>query len=239
MMTLGTMIDRVFNASDMLFMAAVADQVAIALDRARQFSNEARTDHLTGLANRREFERVMEREVALSERHERRLSMMMIDLDNLKRINDRQGHSSFSAWCERRTSARASVATSSRWRCLRPRSSGPERSPTACAPRSGRPPSARNHPSLSRSASASPPGGLDRTGRPSTRWRTATYTRTSGAARRTRERFRVRRNDRRSGCSAAQAAGGWPGAKRYEGKPGMVFPHRTCGFAAGAAPIPV
>jgi len=32
-------------------MAAVADQVAIALDRARQFSNEARTDHLTGLAN--------------------------------------------------------------------------------------------------------------------------------------------------------------------------------------------
>src|SRR5882762_1141380 len=50
MMTLGTMIDRVFNASDMLFMAAVADQVAIALDRARQFSSEARTDHLTGLA---------------------------------------------------------------------------------------------------------------------------------------------------------------------------------------------
>src|SRR6266566_5351920 len=93
MMTLGTMIDRVFNASDMLFMAAVADQVAIALDRARQFSSEARTDHLTGLANRREFERVMEREVALAERHNRRLSLMMIDLDNLKRINDRLGHS--------------------------------------------------------------------------------------------------------------------------------------------------
>jgi diguanylate cyclase (GGDEF)-like protein len=92
MMGVGTMADRVFNASDMLFMAAVADQVAIALDRARQFSSEARTDHLTGLANRREFERVMEREVALAERHSRRLSVMMIDLDNLKRINDRQGH---------------------------------------------------------------------------------------------------------------------------------------------------
>src|SRR6202171_777426 len=92
MMSVGTMADRVFNASDMLFMAAVADQVAIALDRARQFSNEARTDHLTGLANRREFERVMEREVALAERPSRRLSVMMIDLDNLKRINDRQGH---------------------------------------------------------------------------------------------------------------------------------------------------
>ena len=93
MMTVATMVDRVFNASDLLFMAAVADQVAIAVDRARQFASEARTDHLTGLANRREFERVMEREVALAERHHRRLSLMMIDLDNLKRINDRLGHS--------------------------------------------------------------------------------------------------------------------------------------------------
>ena len=91
-MTVATMGDRVFNASDLLFMAAVADQVAIAVDRARQFASEARTDHLTGLANRRQFERVMEREVALAERHNRRLSLMMIDLDNLKRINDRLGH---------------------------------------------------------------------------------------------------------------------------------------------------
>jgi diguanylate cyclase (GGDEF)-like protein len=92
MMAVGTIGDRLFNAADLLFLAAVADQVAVALDRGRQFANEARTDHLTGLANRREFERVMEREVALSERHGRRLSVMMIDLDNLKRINDRQGH---------------------------------------------------------------------------------------------------------------------------------------------------
>ena len=91
-MTAGTVVDRVFNAADLLFMAAVADQVAIAIDRARTFASEARTDHLTGLANRREFERVMEREVALAERHKRRLSLMMIDVDNLKRINDRQGH---------------------------------------------------------------------------------------------------------------------------------------------------
>src|SRR6266852_5672709 len=92
-MTVGTKMPRVFGASDLLLMAAVADQVAIALARARQFSSEARTDHLTGLANRREFERIMEREVALAERHDRKLSLMMIDLDNLKRINDRQGHS--------------------------------------------------------------------------------------------------------------------------------------------------
>ena len=91
-LTVATVVDRLFTASDLLFMAAVADQVAIAIDRARQFASEARTDHLTGLANRREFERVIEREVALAERHHRRLSLMMIDLDNLKRINDRLGH---------------------------------------------------------------------------------------------------------------------------------------------------
>jgi diguanylate cyclase (GGDEF)-like protein len=92
MMSAGTKRNRVFGTSDLLLMAAVADQVAIALDRARQFSNEARTDHLTGLANRREFERVMEREVALAERHGRQLTVMMIDVDNLKKINDRNGH---------------------------------------------------------------------------------------------------------------------------------------------------
>jgi diguanylate cyclase (GGDEF)-like protein len=92
-MTVATMADRIFGASDLLFMAAVADQVAVAIDRAKQFASEARTDHLTGLANRREFERVMEREVALAERHKRSLSLMMIDLDNLKRLNDRLGHS--------------------------------------------------------------------------------------------------------------------------------------------------
>jgi diguanylate cyclase (GGDEF)-like protein len=92
MMSVGTRRDRIFGASELLMMAAVADQIAIALDRARQFSNEARTDHLTGLANRREFERAIEREVALAERHDRQIAMMMIDVDNLKKINDRHGH---------------------------------------------------------------------------------------------------------------------------------------------------
>ena len=93
MMSVGTRRDRVFGASELLMMAAVADQIAIALDRARKFSSEARTDHLTGLANRREFERAIEREVALAERHDRQITVMMIDVDNLKKINDRHGHS--------------------------------------------------------------------------------------------------------------------------------------------------
>jgi diguanylate cyclase (GGDEF)-like protein len=91
-MTVATRLPRTFEPSDLEFVAAVADQIAVALDRARQHTKEARTDYLTGLANRPEFERAIDRAVAASQRHKRRLALMMIDLDNLKEINDSQGH---------------------------------------------------------------------------------------------------------------------------------------------------
>src|ERR1051325_10970598 len=50
------------------------------------------TDHLTGLANRRRFERQLEREVARTERLEHPFSLLMIDIDNFKRLNDTFGH---------------------------------------------------------------------------------------------------------------------------------------------------
>jgi diguanylate cyclase (GGDEF)-like protein len=91
-MTVATRLPRTFEPSDLEFVAAVADQIAVALDRARQHTKEARTDYLTGLANRPEFERAIDRAVAASQRHKRRLVLMMIDLDNLKEINDSHGH---------------------------------------------------------------------------------------------------------------------------------------------------
>src|SRR6266566_338610 len=91
-MTVATRLPKTFEPSDLAFVAAVADQIAVALDRARQHTREARTDYLTGLANRPEFERAIDRAVAASERHKRRLVLMMIDLDNLKEINDQHGH---------------------------------------------------------------------------------------------------------------------------------------------------
>src|SRR6267378_4875708 len=91
-MTVATRLPRTFESSDLEFVAAVADQIAVALDRARQHTKEARTDYLTGLANRPEFERAIDRAVAASQRHKRRLALMMIDLDNLKDINDTYGH---------------------------------------------------------------------------------------------------------------------------------------------------
>jgi len=91
-MTVATRLPRTFESSDLEFVAAVADQIAVALDRARQHTREARTDYLTGLANRPEFERAIDRAVAAALRHKRRLTLMMIDLDNLKDINDTHGH---------------------------------------------------------------------------------------------------------------------------------------------------
>src|SRR3989475_7688384 len=91
-MTVATRLPRTFESSDLEYVAAVADQIAVALDRARQHTKEARTDYLTGLANRPEFERAIDRAVASAGRHKRRLALMMIALDNPTEINDTSGH---------------------------------------------------------------------------------------------------------------------------------------------------
>jgi diguanylate cyclase (GGDEF)-like protein len=50
------------------------------------------TDHLTGLANRRRFERQLEREVARTRRYGRPFCLLMLDIDHFKLVNDTYGH---------------------------------------------------------------------------------------------------------------------------------------------------
>jgi diguanylate cyclase (GGDEF)-like protein len=50
-------------------------------------------DPLTNLYNRRPFKEALEREVAIAARDEHELGLMIIDLDGLKKVNDRLGHS--------------------------------------------------------------------------------------------------------------------------------------------------
>ena len=53
----------------------------------------ARTDHLTGVANRRYFFEVADMETKRARRHERPFSVTYMDIDNFKAINDSYGHS--------------------------------------------------------------------------------------------------------------------------------------------------
>ncbi|MGE3669133.1 MAG: GGDEF domain-containing protein [Polyangiaceae bacterium] len=52
----------------------------------------ARTDPLTGLANRLAFEHLLAREVLRAEHHRSHFALGYLDLDNFKRLNDRYGH---------------------------------------------------------------------------------------------------------------------------------------------------
>lgn len=52
----------------------------------------AQTDHLTGIANAREFYQQAEAELARVHRYRRPVSLAYIDLDGFKQINDRFGH---------------------------------------------------------------------------------------------------------------------------------------------------
>ena len=52
----------------------------------------ARSDGLTGLANYRAFEETIAREVTRARRYGLPLSLIMMDVDHLKQVNDRLGH---------------------------------------------------------------------------------------------------------------------------------------------------
>lgn len=75
---LGRLVDRIMLVAT----KAATDELQIA----------AFTDALTGCANRRAFERDLERELARCARAELDLCVVAVDLDGLKRINDTEGH---------------------------------------------------------------------------------------------------------------------------------------------------
>jgi two-component system cell cycle response regulator len=52
----------------------------------------AATDSLTGLLNRRAFVEIVERDVSLAHRHEWPLSVLLLDIDHFKQVNDQYGH---------------------------------------------------------------------------------------------------------------------------------------------------
>ena len=84
-----------FGDEDVRRLEELAERVAPAIENARRF-REARQladlDSLTGLHNRRYFYETLGREVDRAQRYQRRLSLVIVDVDGFKEINDRIGH---------------------------------------------------------------------------------------------------------------------------------------------------
>ncbi|MFZ2309286.1 MAG: GGDEF domain-containing protein [Rhodoferax sp.] len=63
------------------------------LELQRQYRNKAETDALTGLHNRAWFEEVFPKQLELCERTGQHASLLMVDIDHFKKVNDEYGHS--------------------------------------------------------------------------------------------------------------------------------------------------
>jgi diguanylate cyclase (GGDEF)-like protein len=84
-----------FNAADIALVSAVAEQAALALERYRILAvvqRQASTDELTGLYNYRFLVDYLDQQIALAERLNSPLAVLMLDLDRFKLLNDTHGH---------------------------------------------------------------------------------------------------------------------------------------------------
>jgi diguanylate cyclase (GGDEF)-like protein/putative nucleotidyltransferase with HDIG domain len=84
-----------FPPDEVETMAAIARQAAVIIDNARlheRVQQQAIADPLTGLYNHRHLYERLEQEVARAKRSSRPVAALMLDIDNLKLINDTYGH---------------------------------------------------------------------------------------------------------------------------------------------------
>ena len=90
--------DEKFDDVDLSLLELLGPQIAVALEgaewreRATQFQLMSITDPLTGLLNRRYLEERLTDELNRSERYDYAMSCLMIDIDDFKSYNDRNGH---------------------------------------------------------------------------------------------------------------------------------------------------
>jgi diguanylate cyclase (GGDEF)-like protein len=86
---------RVFGEEDLKLAIELSDFASIALENASLFGELQRTaitDSLTGLYNTRFFNEVLSREASRADRYATPLSLLMVDVDSFKLVNDTYGH---------------------------------------------------------------------------------------------------------------------------------------------------
>ncbi|MCX7770792.1 MAG: sensor domain-containing diguanylate cyclase [Proteobacteria bacterium] len=84
-----------FTESDLESLTHLADYIAIAIDNAKNFEKIQELtikDDLTCLYNTRFFHEMLEREIKRAIRKKRDLSLIFMDLDHFKDVNDTYGH---------------------------------------------------------------------------------------------------------------------------------------------------
>jgi diguanylate cyclase (GGDEF)-like protein len=84
-----------FNAAERDVFNYLLDQISVSIENVslhELVSQQAVTDDLTGLSNTRRFKDILEKEAARAQRFGHELSLLMLDLDDFKQINDSFGH---------------------------------------------------------------------------------------------------------------------------------------------------
>jgi diguanylate cyclase (GGDEF)-like protein len=87
--------DRAFDEQEILILRTLADLLAAALHNAfvfQKLQQQSITDGLTGIKTRRFFVEAVQGEWKRASRSGRRFSVVLLDLDKFKRVNDTLGH---------------------------------------------------------------------------------------------------------------------------------------------------
>ncbi len=84
-----------FNVMDLDFILNVSEFISLSISNAQSFERAERlsvTDGLTGLTNRQHMQSLLKSEVLRSRRYKSPLSLVMLDVDHFKQVNDTFGH---------------------------------------------------------------------------------------------------------------------------------------------------
>ncbi|HEY6891446.1 MAG TPA: diguanylate cyclase [Solirubrobacter sp.] len=87
--------DRPFAPAERELFAYLTSQAAVSVENVdlhETVQRQAVTDELTGLFNHRRFQEVMAAEVERARRYDAEMGLIMLDIDNFKRVNDTYGH---------------------------------------------------------------------------------------------------------------------------------------------------